>query len=92
MAIYQNQSLPLAPEPARLPSCVHNVEMPTWSDHAGRPIFPVANIRPTLAESALREHVAELDFTEVHYDLALRAYRKHTRNPPLLVWVFASRL
>ena len=74
VAIYQNQSLPLTPEPASLPSCVHNVDMPTWSDHAGRPIFPVANIRPALAESALREHVAELDFTEVHYDLALRAY------------------
>eukprot|EP01046_Picozoa_sp_COSAG06_P009160 COSAG06_NODE_474_length_15284_cov_124.295582_12_plen_1831_part_00 len=74
VALYQNQTLPLTPEPAAVPSSAHNVGMPTWSDHAGRPIFPVLNIRPTLAETALHEHTEELDFMEIHFDLALRAY------------------
>eukprot|EP01043_Picozoa_sp_COSAG02_P010686 COSAG02_NODE_381_length_23450_cov_65.782493_2_plen_1705_part_00 len=74
VALYQNQTLPLTPETAVRPSCAHNVEMPAWSDHAGRAIFPVSNIRPTLATAALQEHVKELDMTEIHFDLALRAY------------------
>ena len=74
VALYQNQTLPLMPETAVLPSCAHNVDMPTWSDHAGRSVFPVRNIRPTLADAALREQAKELDMTEIHFELALRAY------------------